>query len=46
MYLDGNCFNLLPDNMESYHDIQNNNGLEQAAGPSKRRRKIYAEQPG
>ena len=38
MYLGGNCFDLLPDNIKSNHEIENENDLEQAAGPSKRRR--------
>ena len=38
IYLGGNCFDLLPDNIKSNHEIENDNDLEQAAGPSKRRR--------
>ena len=40
IYLERNCFDLLEDNVERDHEIENNNDLEHAEGPSKKRRKI------
>ena len=40
IYLERNCFDLLEDNVERDHEIENDNDLEHAEGPSKKRRKI------
>ena len=40
IYLERNCFDLLQDNVERDHEIENDNDLEHAEGPSKKRRKI------
>ena len=40
IYLERNCFDLLQDNVERDHEIENDNDLEHAEGPSKKRRKM------
>ena len=44
IYLERNCFDLSQDNVERYHEIENDNDLEHADGPSKKGAK-YAGQP-